>query len=676
MKHFIFLKKFCSIIISLILIITSLPAELLGSSFLAPPGNCEISKSAGGKNVYILGFGGTGSDSSVVLLKNGKLIQAIQEERLSRQKDDETFVPLRSIKRVLQSEEITMNDIDSITVGWDFNKYWSTDISPPYMRIFYDSLADKYPKKLNSPQTDNDEKRIFKLYSIKNLEKIKKELKSQFNVKKLPEILFMPHHECHAASTYYSSGLEGPVLILIIDGAGEDIAASIWRAEKTNMELIEKIQLPHSLGWVYSAITEYLGFKPKSQESRVMDLAPYGKPKKKYQRQRVEKIEELFDNLLKVNPDGTYEVNINILSYGKRTYGSRFTNEFKRLMEPLVPQRKPNERLKASHKNLAYVLQKRIEKAVLGLVRKYTIEHPRTKGIKKLALAGGVAMNIKVSSEILKSGLIDKLFVMPASSDTGSALGAALLVWKKKYGYDPRFKLEHMYYGTEYSNKEIFHALRGSGLVYSYCRDEKLLDIAVERIVNNDAVCWFQGKMEWGPRALGSRSILLNVKDPQANEKANKIKGRETWRSSAISILPIDFHKYIKTHGVKQAPFMIVGFNVKKPYTRALTSGRHKADGSTRPQTVSKKYNYRYWRLLVKLGAKIGICAVVNTSFNKQGEPIVESPQDAIGTFKRLEDVKYLIIGNYFVSKLSAKSKVVTPVPIIGKTSKLISKAH
>lgn len=593
---------------------------------------------------FILGISGSGTNSAAVLLKNGKLMMAIEEERISRIKHDGSIVPRGAIKKIIEANKINPEEISCIAIGWDYLRYRGKNSS---IRKIYKRLVKRYPKKKLSKETLLSENKIIAKFQPEIIIKSLNDFFEELGVKKLPEVVFVRHHLSHAASTYYPSGFRKRTLIITMDGAGEGESTVVWIGEGKEIKEIERYEFPHSLGWVYSSITEFLGFKPHSQEGHVMGLSPYGKPKNKTERDLMKKVDQIFDQFLVVKKNGKYEVNPDLIWYGNHTYGNRFTDEWVEKLRPFVTPRNNEEKIKREHQILAYVLQHRLEKCILALIKRYLKKYPK---INNLALAGGISLNCKTNGILIKLNPTKKIFFQPASNDAGTALGAALIVWRDRFGGDPRFNMKHSYYGTEYSNIEIENALKEFPFPYRLCSKKELLEEVTKMIIDNKPVAWFQGKMEWGPRALGNRSILINPADPKGNEKSNYIKGRDPWRPSAISLIEESAHKILEMGRVIKTPFMIAAFDVRKKYFSKISSGVHKADMTTRPQTVSKTSNPLFWQLLKNIEKENNIPCVLNTSFNKQ-EPIVESPKDALKNFSIMNGLDNLAIGNFIVKK-------------------------
>jgi len=382
----------------------------------------------------------------------------------------------------------------------------------------------------------------------------------------------------------------------------------------------------NSLGRAYSQFTQYLGFKTNNDEYKVMGLASYGKPT-----YDLSKLIKITKNGYEVEPSYFYNY-----SFTKRKY------DVSKLAKAFGQARKDdNQRIDDRHKNIAASIQKRLEDVGLHLVKK-AIEKTNNKN---LCLAGGVALNCKMNGEILQSGLIEDIYVQPVANDAGTALGAALELYAK-LGYKSKFKMDHVYWGNEYSKEQIEEALKKSKLKYTYYDD--IEGETAKEISKGNIIGWFQGRMEVGPRALGNRSILANPTIKGMDDKVNiEIKFREKWRPFCPSMLESAKEEYLE--GAHETPFMILTFNVKKDKRKEIPSVTH-IDGTARPQTVRKETNPKYWKLIKSFESESGTPVLMNTSFNIKGDTIVRTPDDAIRTFLNT-GMNVLSIGNYMVKK-------------------------
>ncbi|MBU1084117.1 MAG: hypothetical protein KKG84_03385, partial [Candidatus Omnitrophica bacterium] len=589
------------------------------------------------KGEYILGISGSWHDSTAALIKDGKIVCALEEERMTRVKHDTSMFPVNAILRMMEDIGITWEDIKHISLGWNFNLYVDTPHSINPNSVLFREIDEKYARgkdiKIEDIVKRQNEEKNKERFNVKKIYGFLKEMSEYFGTKYEPRVSFVEHSRSHASSAYYLCGFEGKVLTLSLDGYGGFESGSVWLCENGTMKELTRFSLPHSIGWMWCAITEYMGFMPSADEGQIMGFAPYGEPWDSAEMERVNKLREIFKDYMRFdtkqeklisNPENYY--------YGEMVEGkTRITKSFRKKMEELgicpygrathqIDPKNPEDR---AYANLAFVLQERTSQVICDIVRYYFREKVSTKGIEKLALAGGVALNILSNGKLITEGLVygENIFVQPAAGDSGVSLGSSLTVAREIYGDDVNVEMKHALYGPEYSNEEIRGTLEEFGLTegidYVTATDEKLVKYAADFINKEKAIAWFQGKSEIGPRALGARSILLNLNDVQANNTANIIKGRQPWRPSASSIA----EEYAKDYfmGIGKSPFMIVAFPILFSKKNIVLSGMHEfGDKLARPQTVSKETNPLYWELLTRLGEISNIPAVVNTSFNKQ----------------------------------------------------------
>jgi carbamoyltransferase len=432
---------------------------------------------------------------------------------------------------------------------------------------------------------------------------------------------FVDHHLAHAISAYAYSGLE-EAAIVVVDGRGAWEATSIWHGKGGGIEHVLTIPFPNSLGLFYSQFTEYLGFKANSDEWKVMGLAPYGEPGVKL---------EAFIEA----EAGPYRVN------AKHIFGNG-SGPFAQMASLLGPPRAPESEIEDRHKNLAYAVQDACETAMMSVAR-LALERTRCK---KLCLAGGVALNSKANGKILASGLFEKIFVQPAASDDGVALGAALAPYLENGGRLPLTVMRHAYLGPGFDDEAIESSLRTYKLRYSRLQDPAAT--AAELLPQRRILGWFQGRMEFGPRALGNRSILADSRDPEMNAKVNNaVKFREWWRPFAPSLKKEAAADFLES--ATDSPFMILTAQVR-PEKRSVIPAVTHVDGSARPQTVEREVNPFYWRLIDEFEKRTGVPVILNTSFNLRGEAIVHTPTDALRTFFS-SGMDALVIGGFLVEK-------------------------
>jgi carbamoyltransferase len=545
-------------------------------------------------------------DSSACIARDGELLFAVAEERISRIKHDAGF-PHRAIRACLEFTGVRPDQLDAICAGW-----------PPPGRLLWSDLKSfvegqypfTYENALNSARwfaSMSHQNGGFKRFTYHF-----GPTRAQFR--------FVDHHLAHAISAYSYSGFDNAAVV-VMDGRGAWEASSIWYGHDGRLEHVLTIPWPNSLGLFYAQFTQYLGFAPNSDEWKVMGLAPYGSPGVN------------LGEFISLNHE-TYRVNAPLLF--DRSNGTSA------IARRLGPERTPESEIDDSFKNIAYAVQDACEAAMLALVKLAT----EKTGCRDVCLAGGVALNSKANGKIQAPGIVDHIFIQPAASDDGVALGAVFAPYLDGGGRLPMKPLRHAYLGPEFSDAEIEKALRTYKL-----RAAKLNDIAAstaELLADGKIIGWFQGRMEFGPRALGHRSILADPRDPEMNAKVNKaVKFREWWRPFAPSMLKEAAAEYLE-HAC-DSPFMILT-NPVRPEKRSVIPSVTHVDGSARPQTVEKEISPLYWSLINEFGRRTGVPVVMNTSFNLRGEAIVNTPTDAIRTFFS-SGMDALVIGPYLVEK-------------------------
>lgn len=559
------------------------------------------------KDIYILGISCFYHDSAAALLKNGKIIAAAQEERFTRKKHDDNF-PKEAVKYCLEYAGIKVEDLNSIAYYEKpfvkFERLLSTYIKtwPRSYLSFLKAMSVWLKQKLWIPSI------------------IKKEL----NYK--GDIYYIEHHLSHAASSFLASPFK-KAAILTVDGVGEWATATYGTGEGNSLQILKEIHFPHSLGLLYSAFTYYLGFKVNSGEYKVMGLAPYGEPK------YTNEVRKLID----VKDDGSFRLNMKYFGY---EYGLRMTNRnFNKLFG--APPRKSESKLTQREFDIAKSLQVVLEEIMLKIVEHI---HKET-GEENLCLAGGVALNCVANGRILRESSFKNLYIQPASGDAGGAVGAALYTYNVILKGENRYDMENVYLGPEFKESEIAKLLETNKIKHEKYDDESLFRKVADFIDDQKVVGWFQGRMEYGPRALGNRSIIADARNKENWQRVNlKIKFRESFRPFAPSVIEEDIQEYFDLN--VPTPFMLLVAQVKKDNIPAVT---HK-DNSARIQSVSREENYRYHRLISAFKEKTGTSVIINTSFNVRGEPIVCTPMDALKCFLRT-DMDILVMGNYVVNK-------------------------
>lgn len=591
----------------------------------------------------IIGISAYYHDSAAALLIDGQIDSAAQEERFTRKKQDASF-PLHAFKYCLKHAELSLNDIDCV-VFYD----------KPLLK--FERLLETYlsyaPKGIRSFITAMPIWLKEKLY-LKDL--LKKEIANIGQCKKteIPPLLFTEHHQSHAASAFYPSPYE-KAGVLCMDGVGEWATTTIWLGDGNQLTPQWEIDFPHSLGMLYSAFTYYTGFKVNSGEYKLMGLAPYGEPRY---------TEIILNHLIDIKNDGTFRLNMDYFNYPS---GLTMTNKkFDQLFDG--PPRKPESEISQKEMDIACSIQEVTETVVMKLAQ--TV-HDELK-VDYLCLAGGVALNCVSNGRLLREGPFKNIWIQPAAGDAGGALGAAYTAWHQ-YQNQPRQinqqdAMSGTYLGPSFNNDEIKQYLDSINANYQYYPDDALFETLAQILADEHVVGWMQGKMEFGPRSLGGRSILG---DPRSNKMQSimnlKIKYRESFRPFAPSVLAENVSEYFELD--KASPYMlfvapvktkhriemseqqkhlfgIKKLNVPRSQLPAITH----VDYTARVQTVHKTTNPRYYKLLKQFEQKTNCAVLVNTSFNVRGEPIVCSPEDAYRCFMRTE-MDYLVIENYLLTK-------------------------
>ena len=590
--------------------------------------------------MYILGISSYYHDSAACLLKNGKIIAAAQEERFSRKKHDQNF-PSNAIKYCLSEAGINSSDLETVAF---YDK--------PFLK--FERILETYlafaPKGLSSFL------KAIPLWIKKKLW-IKELIKEELNYS--GTILFPEHHASHAASAFYASPYQDAAF-LTMDGVGEWATTSYGIGNGNKMEMLADIKFPHSLGLLYSAITYYTGFRVNSGEYKVMGLAPYGEPKYK---------DLIYNHLIDVKEDGSFIMDMSYFNYsvGLTMTNQKFDNLFG------GPPREPESELTQKEMDIARSVQEVTEEIVMKMAK-----HVRKTTKKKyLCLAGGVALNCVSNGKLLRSGLFDDIYIQPAAGDAGGALGCALIAWYQHLGNERNADgkndfMKGAYLGPEFSNDEIKEYLDKKGYSYQKLEDKDLPGHIADLIADQKVIGWFQGRMEFGPRVLGARTIIGDSRSAETQKTINlKIKYRESFRPFAPSVREENISEYFDID--RPSPYMLLVADVYKDKRLKMTKEQEgyfglkklniarseipavtHVDYSARIQSVSKQTNTRYHEMLTKFNEKYGCAVVVNTSFNVRGEPIVCTPKDAYLCFMRTE-MDYLILNNYLLKKEDQK---------------------
>ncbi len=549
--------------------------------------------------MYILGLSCYYHDASACLVKDGKVVAAAEEERFTRKKHDTSF-PSNAAAYCLEQEGITIGDIDH--VGFYEKPFLK------FERVLYQHL-EYFPLSLRSflssmPSWVGEKLRIMR--------SVRKKLKYR------GDVMFIPHHTAHAASAFYPSPFE-EAAVVTVDGVGEWSTTTFGRAGPGGIMLEKEIRFPHSLGLLYSTITAYLGFSVNNSEYKVMGLAAYGTMDREKNRY-YQKLKQVID----LKEDGSFRLKLDYFIFQRST---RMPS--KRLCDLLGgPVSRRGASMTKRHKDIAAALQMVTEDALSRII---THAHRQT-GSYNLVMAGGVALNSVYNGKILRTTPFKRVWIQPNATDGGTSLGAALFVYHSVLGRKGRHRMENAYLGPGFTSSQIKQFLDGKRIRYHELSNrEELIARTAQMIWENKVVGWFQGRMEWGPRALGSRSILSNPCNPKAKEVLNeKVKHRERFRPFAPAVCEDDAPTYFDcdTPIPEPADFMLMVYPVKERWRRTLPSVTH-VDGSGRLQAVRRKQNPDYYDLIKEFGKLSGVPIVINTSFNIRGEPIVCTPQDA-----------------------------------------------
>ena len=589
----------------------------------------------------ILGISAFYHDSAAALIDDGRIVAAAQEERFTRKKHDASF-PRNAVRYCLEAADARLSEIDHIAF---YDK--------PFLK--FERLLETYvalaPRGFRSFQMAIPLWLKEKLFQKSLLRKKLQEFDEDFASEKL---LFAEHHLSHAASAFYPSPFD-KAAVLTMDGVGEWATTSAAIGEGNRLEIFQEIHFPHSLGLLYSALTYYIGFKVNSGEYKLMGLAPYGQPKY---------AQLILDHLIDLKPDGSFRLDMSYFDY---CTGLAMTNErFAKLFGQ--PVRSPDQLLTPFHMDVAASIQCVLDEAVLRLTRSLASR----SGVRHLCLAGGVALNCVTNGKVLRDGKFDRLWIQPAAGDAGGAVGAALAAFHQ-FKDGPRSiaatdGMSGAFLGPEFSQSEIERRLTACGARFAVLGDDDMIETTAQALSDQLAVGWFQGRMEFGPRSLGARSILGDPRSPAMQRTLNlKIKYRESFRPFAPAVLREDVADWFELDS--DSPYMLVVADVRKDRRRAASAEEQAlfgidklnvarseipavthVDYSARIQTVSRETNPHFHRLLTRFKARTGCPVLVNTSFNVRGEPIVCTPEDAFRCFMGNE-LDVLVIGNCVLRK-------------------------
>jgi len=565
------------------------------------------------KGITILGI--NDSNSAATIIRDGEIVAMAREERFDRIKFSDSY-PRHAVSYCLREANVTLKELDRIVFAWNPGHELEPQDSTAAIR-YHKHFLHYIPNNLL--RHIGGDKRNKKIAGIsEHLKFLDGEI----------DIDFVPHHPCHAASAFFVSPHENAA-ILTLDAYGDDVTSEFFIGEGNRIKSLGRTDFPHSLGQFYAAITQFLGYRANSDEWKIMGMAPYGQPE--YYRD--------VKKLLRFDEDmGVLRVNLDYFMYflwHPRRYSDQFVSLF-------GPERQPGDQLTEKHLNLAASFQKRVEDVVIKMCH-YLYE--RTKN-NKLCLAGGVIMNSKMNGRILRETPFEHLWVQPSADDAGCSLGACYYYWNQVLGKDRKFTMEHDYWGPGYSDDDIRKALDDSLLSYEILEHPE--KAAARSIADGNIIGWFQGRMEAGQRALGNRSILADPRDPDMKDKINRlVKHREWYRPFTPSVMEECQNDYFDSN--HKSPFMQIVFETVESRRKKIPAVTH-VDGTGRLQTVCKKENPKYWRLINEFRKITGQGLVLNTSFNDNDEPIVCAPKDAIRTFFGT-GLHELYIGNYLLKK-------------------------
>ena len=598
----------------------------------------------------VLGISAFYHDSAASIIIDGKIIAAAQEERFTRIKHDSSY-PFHAVEFVLKFANLKLNNVDHIVF------YEKPFLKFERLLETYVAFAPRgFVQFTKAMPTWLREKLFQKRMIFNSLKEHDKDFTKE------NKILFSEHHLSHAASAFYPSPFK-EAIVLTADGVGEWATATVAVGSGNKLEIKKEIHFPHSLGLLYSAFTYYIGFKVNSGEYKLMGLAPYGEPKFE---------NKIKDNLIDIKSDGSFRLNQNYFNYAT---GLTMTNNKFHDLFGQQPRDSKKDKITQFHMDIAASIQKVTEDVMLTLASSLKQEF----NIPNLCLAGGVALNCVANGKILEKKIFDKIWIQPASGDAGGSLGAALAFWHIEQNKERKISntddMQGSYLGPQYSQKEIEEKLNILGAKFEIFDEENLINKTVEDLSQGRAIGWFQGRMEFGPRALGARSIIGDARSPTMQKTLNlKVKYRESFRPFAPSVLREDLSEWFKLD--VDSPYMLLVADVEQKKLLKMTDDQKNlfgieklnvkrseipavthVDYSARVQSVHKETNSRYYKLISEFKKKTGCPVIINTSFNVRGEPIVNTPKDAFNCFMGT-DLDTLVIGNCYLKKEKQKNEL------------------
>lgn len=537
-------------------------------------------------------------NTSAVILDGGELVFGVEEERFTREKHGYHTFPEQSIRACLDHCGIELSDVDEIVLPWDTDRVWRR-FPIDFKRALYNN--DSLLHKLYYGERVVEEHLAARTIATNVIRKV---LVKRFG-EPVPSITTRQHHACHAASAFYPSGFE-KALILTVDGYGECESTVVWLGDQNGLERVRIYDYPNSLGHFYRITTTFLGYAPATRsEGKIMGLAPYGSFN--------EEIEQMLDSIIQTGLD--YDVT------GLTEYG---VDHGVQILEELTGRLRKGWAADFTQweKDLAFMTQRALEETVVSITSHYCKEYD----FNKVALAGGVALNCKLNKRVMESEPVDEVFIQPVAHDGGIAIGGAM------QSFDPRDvpELETVYLGPKYTNEEIKNMLDTNKIEYQ--EPDDVPRFVAERLANGELVGWFQGRLEMGPRALGNRSILADPRTEDSRDRVNEfVKHREPWRPFAPSIIEAAVDRYLENG--ESSPYMIKTFDTLEKTRDEIRGVLHPGDQTTRPHTVRKERNHRYYQVIREFEKLTGVPVVLNTSFNDSGEPIVNTPMEALRDF-------------------------------------------
>ena len=560
----------------------------------------------------VLGISCYYHDAAATLVCNGKILAAAEEERFTRRKHDNRF-PESAIKYCLEEAGIVSSEIDYI--------------------CFYEKPLLKLERllKIASDRPGRSENMVSEQLSHMVHERLFLKQVLSEKIGYAGEVLFIEHHMAHAASSYYISGYDKSA-VMTIDGVGEWATTVQYIGEGNSLKKLKEIRYPHSLGLLYSTITAFLGFKVNNDEYKVMGLASYGEPN------QIDKV----NKLIKVYDDGSFELNLDYFSFmydPDRMYSDSF-------IELFGTPRKSDDEISGYHMDIASSLQKVLEETVIKMGNHF---YEESGGIENICLAGGVALNSVAHWRFIEETPFKNICIQPAAGDGGGSMGAALYAYYTKSNSDLNSEPHTTLLGPSFSNDQIQELLDTRDAIYTKLNDDEICEKAAEYLYKNQIIGWFQGRMEFGPRALGNRSILANATNPDMKDILNaRVKFREDFRPFAPAVLEERANDYFDIDF--KSPYMLFVPQVKEGMGEKIPSVTH-TDNSARIQTVNRAENPRYYRLIEEFEKRSGVPVIINTSFNVRGEPIVCKPEDAYNCFLKT-DIDFLFMGNFLIEKV------------------------